>query len=274
MEQMPELPEVETTVNGIKPWLENKKIKQINVYNSSLRWKIPDDLPKKYLSENIIKVSRRAKYILIHLESKACIIIHLGMSGSLVVNTQDKPLAKHDHFEMILEDNTMLRYNDPRRFGCVLDTQDLADHKLLKHLGPEPLTDEFNGKLFKDKAKNKTLAVKNFIMDGKVVVGVGNIYASEALFMAGINPNKSVNKISLKKYQKLAEVIKVVLANAIKSGGTTLNDFVNADGKPGYFAQKLKVYGRTGEPCISCEKPITQKTIGQRSTFYCTQCQK
>lgn len=271
---MPELPEVETTVNGIKPWLENKKIKKINVYNPSLRWKIPDDLPKKHLSERIVSVTRRAKYILVHLESKATIIIHLGMSGSLVINTNDKPLAKHDHFEMIMDDDTILRYNDPRRFGCVLDAQDVFEHKLLKHLGPEPLTKEFTGKLLKTKAKNKTLAVKNFIMDGKIVVGVGNIYASEALFMAGINPNKSACKVSLPKYQILAETIKQVLSKAIESGGTTLNDFVNAEGKPGYFAQKLKVYGRTGEPCVNCEKPLTQKTIGQRSTFYCTNCQK
>ncbi len=271
---MPELPEVETTVNGIKPWLENKTIKQINIYNPSLRWKIPEDLPKKYLSEKIVSVSRRAKYILIGLESNATIIIHLGMSGSLVISTEDKALAKHDHFEMIMDDNTILRYNDPRRFGCILDTQDYIKHKLIKHLGPEPLTDEFNGKLLKTKAKNKTLAVKNFIMDGKVVVGVGNIYASEALFLAGINPNNSAKKVSLAKYNILAKVIKQVLSKAIQAGGTTLNDFVNAEGKPGYFAQQLNVYGRTGEPCVTCDKPITQKTIGQRSTFYCTNCQK
>lgn len=271
---MPELPEVETTVNGIKPWLENKTIKQINVYNPSLRWKIPDDLPKKYLSEKIVSVSRRAKYILLHLESKSTIIIHLGMSGSLVISTEDKALAKHDHFEMIMDDNTILRYNDPRRFGCVLDTQDYIEHKLIKHLGPEPLTEGFNGKVLKTKAKNKTLAVKNFIMDGKVVVGVGNIYASEALFLAGINPNSSAKKVSLAKYKVLAKVIKQVLSKAIEAGGTTLNDFVNAEGKPGYFAQQLNVYGRKGEPCVTCDKPITLKTIGQRSTFYCTNCQK
>jgi len=271
---MPELPEVETTVSGIRPWLENKKIKQINIYNPSLRWKIPDDLPRKYLNQKITSVTRRAKYILLHLESKATIIIHLGMSGSLIINTDNKSLAKHDHFEMIMEDNTVLRYNDPRRFGCVLDTQEVSEHKLLINLGPEPLTPEFTGKWLKTKAKNKTQAVKNFIMDGKIVVGVGNIYASEALFMAGINPNKSASKVSQSKYSVLADTIKIVLSNAIKSGGTTLNDFVNAEGKPGYFAQKLKVYARTGEPCTSCGKAITQKTIGQRSTFYCTNCQK
>jgi len=271
---MPELPEVETTVNGIKPWLENKTIQKINIYNPSLRWKIPSDLPKKYLSEKIVSVSRRAKYILLHLESKATIIIHLGMSGSLVISTQSKALAKHDHFEMIMDDNTILRYNDPRRFGCVLDSQNYTEHKLIKHLGPEPLTDKFNGQLLKTKSKNKTQAVKNFIMDGKVVVGVGNIYASEALFMAGINPNKAAQKVSLANYKVLAQIIKKVLSKAIKAGGTTLNDFVNAQGKPGYFAQQLKVYGRKGKPCVACDKPITQKTIGQRSSFYCTNCQK
>lgn len=271
---MPELPEVETTVNGIKPWLEQKKIKKINVHNSSLRWKIPDELPKIYLSQTITSIARRAKYILIHLESKATIIVHLGMSGSLTIVTNDKELAKHDHFEMIMDDDTVLRYNDPRRFGCVLDTRDYLDHKLIKNLGPEPLTDEFTGKYFKDKSKNKTQAVKNFIMNGKIVVGVGNIYASEVLFFAGINPNKPAGKVTLAKYKVLVEKIKEVLSKAIKAGGTTLNDFVNADGQPGYFSQQLAVYGRTGEPCIACEKEITQRTIGQRSTFYCTNCQK
>lgn len=271
---MPELPEVETTVNGIKPWLENKYIQQIKVHNPSLRWKIPDNLPQKYLSEKITSVTRRAKYILIHLESKATLILHLGMSGSLVIITNDTPLAKHDHFEMIMDDGTILRYNDPRRFGCVLDSQDYLNHKLIKNLGPEPLTPEFNGKLLKLKSKNKTQAVKNFIMDGHIVVGVGNIYASEALFMAGINPNKPAGKVSLKNYNELALQIKQVLINAIQAGGTTLKDFINAQGKPGYFAQELKVYVRTGEPCVTCGKAITQKTIGQRSTFYCTSCQK
>ena len=270
---MPELPEVETTVNGIKPWLETKTIKTIHVYNPSLRWPIPKDLAKKYLGEEIKFVNRRAKYILIHLQSGATLILHLGMSGSLTITTNDTSLAKHDHFEMILDDGTKLRFNDPRRFGCVLDTDDYKQHRLIKNLGPEPLTESFNGQWFKSKAKNKTQAVKNFIMDGKNVVGVGNIYASEALFMAGINPNISAGKISLQRYTQLVKAIKEVLSRAIKAGGTTLKDFINAEGKPGYFAQQLKVYGRAGEPCFICEKAITQATIGQRSTFYCTQCQ-
>ena len=201
---MPELPEVETTVNGIKPWLEEKQIQRINIYNPSLRWTIPADLAEKYPSQMITSITRRAKYILIHLDSQSTIIIHLGMSGSLVILNQDTPLKKHDHFEIIMQDGTILRFNDPRRFGCVLDTQDFLQHKLIKNLGPEPLDTDFNGKLLKARANNRKLAVKNFIMDGKVVVGVGNIYASEALFMAKIHPAKSAGKISLAKYQILA----------------------------------------------------------------------
>lgn len=270
---MPELPEVETTVIGIKPWLESKSIKTINVYNPSLRWPIPKYLATKYLNEKVKSVSRRAKYILIHLQSGSTLILHLGMSGSLTITTNDKSLAKHDHFEMIMHDGTKLRFNDPRRFGCVLDTDDYQQHRLIKKLGPEPLTEAFNGQWLKSKAKDKTQAVKNFIMDGKNVVGVGNIYASEALYMAGINPNISAGKISLRRYTKLAKAIKEVLSRAIKAGGTTLKDFINAEGKPGYFAQQLQVYGRTGKPCFNCDKSISQKVIGQRSTFYCTNCQ-
>ncbi len=271
---MPELPEVETTVNGIKPWLENKAIKKITVYNDSLRWKIPIDLVDKYLNQKVISVTRRAKYILVHLDSGATLIMHLGMSGSLVINTDKSSPAKHDHFEMVMDDETTLRFNDPRRFGCILDSEDYLNHKLIKNLGPEPLSNEFNGALLKTKSNNKTQAVKNFIMDGKVVVGVGNIYASEALFMANINPTKSAGKISLKRYHKLAQTIKRVLSNAIAAGGTTLSDFVNAEGKPGYFAQELKVYGREKEPCVVCKTPIKKVIIGQRSTFYCSKCQK
>ncbi|MFK8012364.1 MAG: bifunctional DNA-formamidopyrimidine glycosylase/DNA-(apurinic or apyrimidinic site) lyase [Marinicellaceae bacterium] len=271
---MPELPEVETTVKGIKPWLENKIIKKINVYNASLRWPIPKNLKKKHLSKKIISITRRAKYILIHLESDYTLILHLGMSGSLVVINDAMPLAKHDHFELVMDDGTQLRFNDPRRFGCVLDSNDYQNHKLIKKLGPEPLGLEFNGEYLKKKSKNKTQAIKNFIMDGHIVVGVGNIYASESLFRAGIHPNKPAGKVSLAKYQKLAEVIKQVLSLAIQAGGTTLKDFINAEGKPGYFSQKLNVYGRKDKPCVNCESKILQKTIGQRSTFYCGSCQK
>ena len=271
---MPELPEVETTVNGIKPWLENKIIKKINVYNPSLRWKIPDDLATKYLTQKITSITRRAKYILIHLQSGNTIIIHLGMSGSLIIVTESKPLAKHDHFEIKMNDGTILRFNDPRRFGCVLDSDNFNNHKLIKSLGPEPLDAEFNGKYLKKKSQNKTQAIKNFIMDGHIVVGVGNIYASESLFKAGIHPNKYAGKVSLIKFDRLADVIKQVLSLAIEAGGTTLKDFINAEGKPGYFSQKLNVYGRKDLPCVNCGRKILQSTIGQRSSFYCGHCQK
>ena len=271
---MPELPEVETTVNGIKPWLENKTINRINVYNNALRWKVPDHIPEKYLSQTITAVRRRAKYILIDLECKDTLMIHLGMSGSLVVLTEKQPLKKHDHFEMIMDDGTILRYNDPRRFGCILDAENIDQHKLIKNLGPEPLDQAFTGQLLKKLSSNKTQAVKNFIMDGRIVVGVGNIYASEALHMAGILPTRSAGKISLARYKKLTEAIKVVLSKAITAGGTTLKDFINAEGKPGYFSQKLQVYGRKDKPCFHCSSTIKQITVGQRSTFYCTSCQK
>lgn len=271
---MPELPEVETTVNGIKPWLESKNISKINVYNPSLRWMIPADLSKKYLNQKIVKVDRRAKYILIHLESGSTLILHLGMSGSLRVLTNSKSLEKHDHFELITEDGVTLRYNDPRRFGCVLDSKNYLEHKLIKLLGPEPLTEEFDGKYLKDKSKNKTKAVKNFIMDNYVVVGVGNIYASEALFLSGIHPNKKAGKVSIKKYTLLAQQIKSVLKSAIQAGGTTLKDFINSDGKPGYFAQQLQVYGRQSHECNQCGTTIKQMVIGQRSSYFCPKCQK
>ena len=271
---MPELPEVETSVNGIKPWLEQKEIQQINIYNDSLRWKIPAQLAKNYKNRKIQSITRRAKYILLHLDKKETIIMHLGMSGSVSILQTQQDLLKHDHFEIITTDGTILRYNDPRRFGCILVCDDYKQHKLIKNLGPEPLTAEFDGKYLKNKAKNKTQAVKNFIMDGKIVVGVGNIYASEALFMAGINPLKSAQKVSLIKYQELAGNIKKVLSKAIQAGGTTLKDFINADGKPGYFAQELLVYGRKDQPCVQCAQAITQITIGQRSSFYCKKCQK
>jgi formamidopyrimidine-DNA glycosylase len=271
---VPELPEVETTVNGIKPWLESKCIAKIKIYNPSLRWMIPSDLSSKHLNQKIISVERRAKYILIHLESHSTLILHLGMSGSLRILTDFKDLEKHDHFELITDDGIILRFNDPRRFGCVLDTENYLEHKLIKSLGPEPLTEEFDGKYLKAKSKNKTKAVKNFIMDGHIVVGVGNIYASEALFMAGIHPNKPAGKVSLQKYKTLVEKIKSVLSLAIQAGGTTLKDFINSDGKPGYFSQQLQVYARKDQPCFTCKEPIKQITIGQRSTFYCIKCQK
>lgn len=282
---MPELPEVETTKSGIAPHIQNKTIKKLVVRQPKLRWPIPDDLPTLVKNQSVLNVRRRAKYLLIDVGSakakkvKGTVIIHLGMSGSLRVvkgtNTNHIPAPeKHEHFDLCFDD-LILRFTDPRRFGACL-WQDINDeeNKLLDHLGPEPLSDEFNADYLFEKSRKRTSAIKTFIMDQKFVVGVGNIYASESLFLSGINPQKAAGKVSKAKYELLVKSIKEVLAKAIKDGGTTLKDFVGSDGKPGYFAQQLRVYGRAGEPCNDCGKAIKQITQGQRSTFYCTACQK
>lgn len=278
---MPELPEVETTKSGIAPHIQDKTIKKLVVRQPKLRWPIPDDLPSLVKNQTVLNVRRRAKYLLLDVGSaktnkiKGTIIIHLGMSGSLrVVKGKAAAPEKHEHFDVCFDD-VLLRYTDPRRFGACL-WQDINDteNKLLDHLGPEPLTDEFDADYLFNKSRKRTSAIKTFIMDQKFVVGVGNIYASESLFLSGINPQKAAGKVSKAKYELLVQCIKDVLAKAIKEGGTTLKDFVGSDGKPGYFAQQLRVYGRAGEPCIDCGKAIKQITQGQRSTFYCSHCQK
>lgn len=276
---MPELPEVETTRAGIAPHIDGKTISKLVVRQPKLRWPIPDDLPQIVKSQTVLAVRRRAKYILLDIgksKIKGTIIIHLGMSGSLrVVKGQAPEPLKHEHFDLVFSNDLLLRFTDPRRFGaCLWQDVDNNDNKWLDHLGPEPLSDEFNGEYLFNKSRKRTSAVKTFIMDQKIVVGVGNIYASESLFLSGINPTKAAGKISQAKYEIFAKQIKQVLTRAIAQGGTTLKDFVGSDGKPGYFAQQLHVYGRTGEPCSQCEAPIKQITQGQRSTFYCTNCQK
>ncbi|WP_283788712.1 bifunctional DNA-formamidopyrimidine glycosylase/DNA-(apurinic or apyrimidinic site) lyase [Bermanella sp. WJH001] len=276
---MPELPEVETTCRGIAPHIEGKAIAKLVVRQPQLRWPIPDDLAKLVKGQTILAVRRRAKYILLDIgksKIKGTIIIHLGMSGSLrVVKGQAPEPQKHEHFDLVFSNDLLLRFTDPRRFGaCLWQDVDSNDNKWLDHLGPEPLSDEFNGEYLFNKSRKRTSAVKTFIMDQKIVVGVGNIYASESLFLSGISPTKAAGKISKAKYEVFAEQIKQVLTKAIAQGGTTLKDFVGSDGKPGYFAQQLHVYGRKDEPCSQCEAPIKQITQGQRSTFYCTNCQK
>ena len=270
---MPELPEVETTLNGISPYVKGKQLNKIFVRNSSLRWPVPSSALKKLQGQKVESLERRAKYILLHTDGGS-IMLHLGMSGSLRVLPIDTPYEKHDHLDFQFDGNRSLRLNDPRRFGCCLVLQaPCEEHKLLRSLGPEPLTNEFDGDYLFARSRGRSLAVKNFVMDGKVVVGVGNIYASESLFLAGIRPTSSAGKISRKRYQLLAQTIKRVLENAIRAGGTTLNDFIQVDGQPGYFSQELQVYGRTGKSCRVCAHPIKSKVIGQRSTFYCTRCQ-
>lgn len=269
---MPELPEVETTLRGIAPFLLHRRIRSVEVRDSRLRWPVPPRV-RDAAGQRVESLSRRAKYLLIGLET-GTLMIHLGMSGSIRVLTSPEEPGKHDHFDIAL-DEAVLRFNDPRRFGSFLWIDPPAgQHALLASLGPEPLSSAFSGEHLWHASRGRKLAVKNFIMDGKIVVGVGNIYASEALFMAGIHPTRPAGRISAARYDSLAAAIRDVLGRAIEQGGTTLRDYVNGSGSPGYFAQDLLVYGRAGEACFQCGSEIRSKVIGQRSSFYCVACQR
>ena len=270
---MPELPEVETTRRGIEKHLTGKKVVDVIVRQRQLRWIIPKSLSRQIKDKKIIRVARRGKYLLLEFDSGA-LMIHLGMSGSLRVLAKDTPAEKHDHFDLVLNSGKCLRLRDPRRFGSVLWADDWRQHDLIKDLGPEPLSAEFNADYLFEKSRKRKVAVKNFIMNSHIVVGVGNIYASEALFRAGIRPKRLAGKITKVETEKLVKVIKDVLKEAIKQGGTTLRDFTASDGKPGYFKQRLTVYGREGKPCLCCQSTIKQVTIGQRASYYCPSCQK
>ncbi|MDH3327296.1 MAG: bifunctional DNA-formamidopyrimidine glycosylase/DNA-(apurinic or apyrimidinic site) lyase [Gammaproteobacteria bacterium] len=271
---MPELPEVETTLRGIQPHINDQIVSKINIYNPNLRWPVDSTLPSILKKQPLLNSLRRGKYLVL-VFNKGALLLHLGMSGSLRVLDQGSELQKHDHFEIIFKNKKVLRLRDPRRFGSVLWTTDPWEtHPLIQKMGPEPLSENFTDDHLFLNSRNKTVAVKSYIMNGHVVVGVGNIYASESLFLAGINPNKAASKISKQRYLTLTHAIKAILSNAIKQGGTTLKDFSSPDGKPGYFSQQLNVYGRKAEPCQNCGKPITQKVINQRATYYCTNCQK
>ena len=274
---MPELPEVETTRRGIEPHISGQILADVILRKRQLRWPIPDDIAQ-LKGHRIDQVKRRGKYLLLSCSKssrhRGTIIVHLGMSGSLRVCTPDMPLRKHDHVEFSLTTGNALRFHDPRRFGCVLwSASDPHQHPLLAKLGPEPLSDDFNGEHLFCLSRKRKINVKTFIMDSHTVVGVGNIYASESLFSSSLRPGRAASRISRKDYDVLANNIKDVLDKAIKMGGTTLRDFVNSDGEPGYFAQQLLVYGRSGEPCRSCKTPIKNKVIAQRSSFYCPSCQ-
>jgi len=271
---MPELPEVETTRRGIAPHLEGRRIEALVVRERRLRWPVPEGLEPLLPGQRIRAVERRAKYLLLRLE-RGNLILHLGMSGSLRVLPAATPVEKHDHLDLQLEDSRCLRLRDPRRFGALLWTeQDPLTHPLLQKLGPEPLGSRFDGAHLHRSAQGRRVAVKNLIMDSHVVVGVGNIYASEALYQAGIHPRRPCNRISPARYERLAAAIKHILSQAIAQGGTTLRDFSHADGSPGWFALSLNVYGKTGEPCPGCGEPIRQQRIGQRSSFFCPHCQR
>jgi len=274
---MPELPEVETTCQGIAPHLSGQILLGVEVRNGNLRWAVSAEIYqlKKTLLPSENCVSRRAKYILISLPKQQTIIIHLGMSGSLRICSPDDPIKKHDHVIFRLSSGLEMRYHDPRRFGCILFTSELPQqHPLLRKLGPEPLSDNFSTSYLVEKSTPKTKTIKQHIMDNHVVVGVGNIYACEALFQSGIHPKRAAGKISKKRLETLRINIKKVLQRSIDQGGTTLRDFLQSDGQPGYFKQQLNVYDRENEPCTTCETPIKRIILGQRSTFYCPKCQK
>ncbi|PLX72399.1 MAG: DNA-formamidopyrimidine glycosylase [Desulfuromonas sp.] len=270
---MPELPEVETVRRGIAPLVTNAEISAVICRVPKLRWPLTPQLPEQLVDQRIESVERRAKYLLFKVQ-RGTLIVHLGMSGVLRVVNVDTPLQKHDHVDIILKDGKCLRLNDSRRFGAVLFTETpIDDHPLFSSLGPEPLSDDFTGEVLYRRSRRSSGAIKNFIMNQKVVVGVGNIYACEALFHSGIRPTKSAATVSKKRYWKLVDAIKLILAAAIDQGGTTIRDFAGAEGKPGYFKQSLKVYGRAGLPCTVCGQDIKNIKLAGRSTFYCPTCQ-
>ena len=271
---MPELPEVETTRRGIAPHLLGHRVERVVVRDPRLRWPVPAELPEALRGQSIEAVERRAKYLLLRTRAGTA-ILHLGMSGSLRVLPAGTPAGRHDHVDLELDSGQLLRLRDPRRFGAVLwTTEDPLRHRLLAELGPEPLTDAFDGERLYRLSRGRRGPVKTFIMDNHVVVGLGNIYANEALFRAHIHPLRAAGRIGRERYAKLAEAAKKVLTEAIAAGGTTLRDFTHEDGKPGYFRIELQVYGHTGKPCPACGAPIRQTVIGQRSSFYCPHCQR
>ncbi len=271
---MPELPEVETTRRGIAQAVTGQRIASVEVREPRLRWRLPDDFATHLALQKVCEVRRRAKYLLLDLD-RGTLIVHLGMSGSLRVLPASTPLLKHDHVDLVLESGDCLRFNDPRRFGSMHYTnEDPARHVLLRKLAPEPLDDAFDADYLIAKARGRKVAIKQFIMNGNLVVGVGNIYASEALFRARIKPTRGAGRVKHDELAKLVKAIKAVLTAALRAGGTTLRDYVNAEGTPGYFRQKLFVYERAGEPCRVCKTKIKQLRSGQRSTYYCPKCQK
>jgi formamidopyrimidine-DNA glycosylase len=269
---MPELPEVETTRRGIEPYLTGQTVRDVIVRESRLRWGVPPNLADTLRGLVVLHVRRRAKYLLIGFET-GTLIIHLGMSGSLRVVDDTLPPQKHDHIDFVLADR-VLRYRDPRRFGAVLwHFGPIELHPLLSKLGPEPLGPAFDGETLFRASRGKRTAIKLLIMNNSVVVGVGNIYANEALYEAGIHPARSAGALARAECDRLAAAIRDILARAIVAGGSTLRDFVDVEGKPGYFQQTYHVYGRTEEPCTRCGTPIAHLRLGQRSTFYCPRCQ-
>jgi formamidopyrimidine-DNA glycosylase len=285
--RMPELPEVETTRRGLAPHLEGRRIAAVTLRRPDLRWPIPREVRALLPGQRIDAVRRRAKYLLLDTEAGSA-LLHLGMSGSLRVLPARTPVGPHDHVDLLLEEarggGRVLRFNDPRRFGCLLWQPPGTTHALLRDLGPEPLSEAidgaapdgaaFDGDYLFARSRGRKAPVKTFLMDQRIVVGVGNIYAAEALFAAGISPLRPAGRVSLERYRALADAVRSILSAAIARGGTTLRDFISPDGAPGYFEQELAAYGRGGEPCPRCGRPLKAASIGQRATAWCGHCQR
>jgi len=270
---MPELPEVETTRRGLEPLTEGRVIERITVRKKDLRWPVPEAI-RQAEGQTVIAMQRRAKWLIWQLEA-GHMLWHLGMSGSFRGWTDAPAAGAHDHVDVQMGQGHLIRYTDPRRFGALFwTTDDPLTHRHLIHLGPEPFDPEFNGEFLWRLSRGRRGPIKTFIMNGQVVVGVGNIYACEALFSAGIHPRRPAGRVSLERYDRLARAIVEILGRAIEVGGTSLRDFTVGDGTPGYFGQSLQVYGREGDPCPSCGETIRREVIGQRSTFFCIRCQR
>ncbi len=270
---MPELPEVETTRRGIRPYVEGQRVTGVRIRCRQLRWPIPAGIEARLTGAAIESVQRRAKYLLLHT-GRGTALIHLGMSGSLRLCKPGAAYEKHDHYEFVLENGWRLRYRDPRRFGCLLWAGcDPAVHPLLKDLGPEPFDAAFSGDYLYEVSRHRRVSIKAQLMNARIVAGVGNIYANEALFLAGIHPRRAAGRISRARMQRLTDAVRDVLQQSIRAGGTTLRDFLGGDGQPGYFRQQLRVYDRAGQPCDRCGTPLRHTMLGQRATCYCARCQ-
>jgi len=271
---LPELPEVETTRRGLAPYLRRRRVSSLSVYEPRLRWRVARNLPRQVAGQRILRVGRRAKYLLLGLES-GTLLLHLGMSGNLRAVPAATPRLNHDHFDLVLDSGIALRFNDPRRFGSLLYTRgDPDEHPLLARLGPEPFSAAFDGEYLYRITRGRRVAIKQLLMNSQLVVGVGNIYASEALFRARLRPTRPARSLTRGDAARLVRAVRAVLRQAIRSGGTTLRDYLGADGAPGYFRQRLYVYERRGKPCRRCGTPVRAMTQGQRSTYYCPSCQK
>jgi formamidopyrimidine-DNA glycosylase len=270
---MPELPEVEITRLGLTPELEGRRITTVTLRRPDLRWPIPGEIAALLPGQRILGVRRRAKYLLLDLAPGSA-LLHLGMSGSLRVLDRDVPAGRHDHVDIALDSGRVMRFNDPRRFGCLLWQPQGETHELLRELGPEPLSADFDGNYLFRRSRDRQTSVKAFLMDQGIVVGVGNIYAAESLFQAGIAPGRLAGQVSRPRYARLSEAVKEILAHAIRCGGTTFRDFIRPDGRPGYFEQELFVYGREGEPCLTCGLILSGSRLGNRATVWCAHCQR